>query len=219
MSTRVSRLLMTSALCMAVGFGVIGCSKPKTNGAATDSSAAGTTATATGSEQEKNKELSRQFVDEVFGKGNMAFIDEHTAPDFVEHTPSPRQEPGIAGFKKFVTDFRTAMPDLKFEVVHLMAEGDMVVIHIRETGTQTGPMMGLPASGKKMDVEGIDLIRIKDGKMVEHWGYLEQAKMMTQLGMMPPMDGAPKSAGGGDHGAMHDTSAMGGDHMTDTTKK
>lgn len=222
MNIRVSGLLVAVALSASVGLSITGCSKPKTDGTGADSSAAGSTTMAAGAEQEKNKDLSRQFLDEVFNKGNMAFVDEHVAPDFVEHTPPPSgMEPGIAGFKKLVMEWRTGMPDLKVEVISMIAEGDMVAIHSKQSGTNSGPMMGMPATNKKTtDIGTLDLVRIKDGKMVEHWGYSEETKMMTQLGMMPPMGGAAPAAGG-DHGAMHDTAAApkGGAMEADTAKK
>lgn len=162
-----------------------------------------------------NEEMAKQFVDEVFNKGNMAFIDEHTATDFVEHTPSPGQEQGIESFKKFVAAWRAAMPDLKFAVNEVVSEGDLVAIHVTQSGTMQGDLFGPAAKGKRMDVSGIDLVRIKDGKMTEHWGYYEEAKMFTQLGLMPEM--APPPGGAAPAG---DTTgkAMGDTTVKDTTK-
>ena len=164
-----------------------------------------------------NEELSKQFVDEVFNKGNMAFIDEHVAADFVEHSPSPGQEQGVESFKKFVAMWREAMPDLKFTVSEVVSEGDLVAIHVTQSGTMQSPaLFGPGAVGKHMEVSGIDLVRIKDGKMTEHWGYYEEAKMFTQLGLMPEMSAPP---GGAAPAGDTTGKAMGDTTMKDTTKK
>lgn len=80
-----------------------------------------------------------------------------------------------------------AFPDIKSEVEDVIAEGDRVAIRSRMTGTHTGEFMGVPATGKTVSAEGIDIVRMnEEGKGVEHWGLMDQASMMVQLGLMPP---------------------------------
>jgi steroid delta-isomerase-like uncharacterized protein len=197
MSIQIGRAFITSAACAALLFGASACGDKKPAGQTGDSTATSATLTSGAEAQEqKNAEASRMFVEEVFNKGNMAYIDQYVAPDFVDHTPSPEQEPGTAGLKKMFTEWHAAMPDMKASVINVITQGDLVAMQVSMSGTQTGPMMGMPATGKKMDITGVDILRMKDGKAVEHWGYSEEAKMMMQLGMMPPMDGTPPPAGG-----------------------
>jgi steroid delta-isomerase-like uncharacterized protein len=129
--------------------------------------------------------MAREFIDEVFNKGNMDVVEKYMAENMIDHNPRPNQEPGMQGFIKSVTEMREAMPDMKTEIVHLFADGDLVVIHNRVTATNTGSMMGMPPTGKRVDIGGADIVRFDNGKMVEHWGYYEQQKMMQQLGLMP----------------------------------
>ena len=77
---------------------------------------------------------------------------------------------------------RTAFPDLKFTVNDMAAKGDKVWVYITISGTQDGPFMDMPASGKKVNVDGFDLVRFANGKAVEHWGLSDDMAMMTQLG-------------------------------------
>ncbi|MBS1911708.1 MAG: ester cyclase [Bacteroidetes bacterium] len=166
--------------------------------------------------QQSNIEKSKQFVDRVFNKGDVSAIDELVSPDFVEHDPSPGQEPGIAGFKKMVTQWRAAFPDQNTTIDDIFASGDKVVIRSTMSGTNSGPMMGTPATNKAVKVEGIDIIRIKDGKAVEHWGQMDLGAMMTQLGMMPPPGGG---SGKGDGAAKTDGAANGGAAKSDGAAK
>ena len=79
-----------------------------------------------------------------------------------------------------------AFTDNKMEDMHLIAEGDRVVAHYRWQGVNTGSMgEGMPATNKPIDVHSVDVLRFENGKVVEHWGYMEEMKMMQQLGMMP----------------------------------
>lgn len=86
--------------------------------------------------------------------------------------------------------YMQAFPDLRFEVQDMLASGDKVVARFRATGTQDGGFMGMPASGRHVDVEGIDIIRFADdGLAHEHWGLFDALGMMQQLGAIPA--GAP----------------------------
>ena len=143
---------------------------------------------AQGAATEANKELVRRFNEDVFNKGDVAAIDKYIAADAIDHNPPPGTsgtQGDLEGFKKWLTAFRAAFPDLKVTLDEVIAEGDLVVFRNTMTGTQKGEYMGMPASGKAISVEAIDIVRVKDGKMVEHWGQLDAMGMMQQLGAMP----------------------------------
>jgi steroid delta-isomerase-like uncharacterized protein len=205
---------IAAAAALALTFGVSGCEQSGADGANAD-------------EVTRNEETARRFAEEVFGKGNYAYIDSAVSPDFVEHTPAPQYKPGIEGLKEWIPQMRQAFPDTKIEVLHVFGKGDLVALHVRQTGTNTGPMMGMPATNKAIDMRGVDVLRFKDGKAIEHWGYWEEMKMMQQLGMMPENMGMPDSnaapgtpSAGGDSAAPGAApAAPGGDtSITDTAK-
>ena len=126
-------------------------------------------------------------MEEVFSQGNLAVADEIIAPDFIDHDPSPGQEPGLAGLKGLVGMLRTAFPDMRATVEDLIAEGDKVVGRITTRGTHKGEFAGIAPTGKQVTVKEIHIIRIADGKAVEHWGIEDSLGMMQQLGAIPEM--------------------------------
>ena len=135
---------------------------------------------------EQNKALVRQMVEEIFNRGNVSRIGEFVAPDFVEREELP---PGIPrnreGVTQFLSIFRSAFPDFQATIDDIVAEGDKVVIRQTFSGTHKGEFMGIPPTGKSVSYGVIDIIRLADGKFVEHWGQMDTMGMMQQLGAVP----------------------------------
>jgi steroid delta-isomerase-like uncharacterized protein len=141
---------------------------------------------------EQNKALVRQLVEKVINQGNIKLVDELLRPDFVEHEELPPGiPPGREAPKVLFTVLRSAFPDLKATIEHLIAEGDEVVFHMTWTGTHQGEFMGIPPTGKSISINVIDILGIAEGKFVEHWGVMDSMAMMQQLGVVP----APGQAG------------------------
>jgi len=137
-------------------------------------------------DEEKNTAAMRRFYDEVMGKGNMKVIDELVADNFVDHyVPDPKMPANKAGLTQTMGMFRTAFPDLQISVEDIIAKGDKVWAYTIMRGTNKGEFMGMPATGKKIEVKGVDIVRFVNGKAVEHWGLNDDMAMMTQLGMIP----------------------------------
>ena len=135
---------------------------------------------------EQNKALFRRFVEEVFNKGNVSTIDEFLAPNFVEREVLPPGTPsGREGVKQLTMMFRTAFPDFNVSIDDMIAEGDKIVARTTWSGTQKGEFMGIPSSGKRVSFDVIDIIRISEGKGVEHWGVMDSSALMQQLGVIP----------------------------------
>ena len=135
--------------------------------------------------EDANMVLMKKFYKEVVNMGKVDLMDQLCAADFIEHEEIPGFEPNREGVKKMFKAYRAAFPDLKFEVNMMFAKGDKVVTYITMSGTQKGPFMDMPASGKKFSAKGIDILRFKDGKAVEHWGVTDTMAMMQQLGAIP----------------------------------
>jgi steroid delta-isomerase-like uncharacterized protein len=135
---------------------------------------------------EQNKALIVRFVEEIFNRGNVGIVGEIFAPDFIEHEQLPPGIPeGREGVKVLTTQLRSAFPDFKATIDDILAEGDKVVIRMTWSGTQKGEFMGVPATGKRVSIGVIDIIRITDGKAVEHWGQMDSMGLMQQLGAIP----------------------------------
>jgi len=126
---------------------------------------------------EANKAIARRFLEEVVNKGNQTVADELIAADFVDHNPLPGLPPGREGFKLSFVAFRVAVPDMKYIVEDVVAEGDKVVVRWKATGT--------PPTGKHITVTGVDIFRVKGNKLVELWLSWDQLGMMQRLGVVP----------------------------------
>ena len=136
---------------------------------------------------QENKDLARRFMDEVWNKGNLNFIDEVTDPNFVSHDPSSPQDMGggVEGTRYFTQMYRNAFPDIQMSVEDVIAEGDKVVTQWTVRATHQGELMGIPPSGNRVKVTGISIDRIEGGKVVETWSNYDALGMMQQLGMVP----------------------------------
>ena len=132
---------------------------------------------------ENNKTIVRRLFEEVM-KGNLAIADELIAADYAQHSVFGIPD-GREGFKQFFMAFAAAVPDAHFVIEDVIAEGDKVVTRFTVTGTQTGALQGIPPTGKKFAMKGIDIFRVVDGKIVEHWDAVDQLGMLQQLGAIP----------------------------------
>ena len=130
------------------------------------------------------KTITRRFYDEIFTRGNLDAIDELVHEDFVEHEEFPGLPPGREGFRSFMTAIREGFPDLAVSVEDIIAEGSKAVGRVRMSGTQRGEFMGMPSTNKKIDIQVIDIVSIRDGKVSEHWGVTDEMAMMVQLGVV-----------------------------------
>jgi steroid delta-isomerase-like uncharacterized protein len=130
-----------------------------------------------------NEALARRFYVE-FNAGNIDAFDQFMAPDFIDHSAAPGAANGLAAVKAELRGFATAFPDMKIENVKVLAKGDYVTVVSTSKGTNTGPLMGMPASGKPAEIGSIDVWLVKDGRLAEAWHVEQLLQMMMQLGAM-----------------------------------
>jgi len=132
---------------------------------------------------ELNKAIVRRLFEEIM-RGKLAVADELIVEDYTQHSvfgiPNGRE-----AFKQFFMAFGEAVPDAHFDIEDVIAEGDKVVIRLTVSGTQTGALQDIPPTGKKFAMKGIDIFRVVDGKIVEHWDAVDQLGMLQQLGVIP----------------------------------
>jgi steroid delta-isomerase-like uncharacterized protein len=134
---------------------------------------------------EENKALARRVLDEMFNKGNLDVADELLAPDYVDHDPAmPEDIHGPEGFKQYVSGYRSAFSDLHLEFEDQIAEGDKVVTRWTGTGTHDGELSGIPPTGKRVTLPGMEIVRISGGKLVEGWEGYDTMNLMRQLDVM-----------------------------------
>jgi len=132
--------------------------------------------------EEANKNLFLKLIEEGFNRGNLSVVDETVSRDAKEHQRG--NEDGSEGTKEVISTLRGWFPDFSMWAEDIVTAGDKVWALFRATGTNLGPVMGRPPTGKRMNINVIDVVRFKDGKIVEHWGVPDQFGMMLQLGLV-----------------------------------
>lgn len=132
---------------------------------------------------ERSKEAVRRFIDALV-RGDLEEWDEILAQRYTEHLsgmPSDRE-----GLKRFFTElFGAAFPDATFRLDDLFGEGDKVVYRWSMSGTHSGEFMGIAPTGRHVQASGIDVWRVEDGLLVEHWGLFDTVGLLEQIGAMP----------------------------------
>jgi steroid delta-isomerase-like uncharacterized protein len=137
------------------------------------------------SDIEGNKAVIRRFVEEVQNNKNWDVFDELNAEDFVNHSAPPGVPSDRAGGKMYLAAFMGAFPDCRFTIDDMIAEGDQVVTKKTFTGTHTAELNGIPPTGKRVTLQFADIMRVRDGRIVEHWLAMDQLSFMQQLGLVP----------------------------------
>ena len=131
-----------------------------------------------------NEAIYRRLIEEGFNQGNLAAADELVAPNAREHQRG--SEDGSEGTKKTISYLRSAFPDFKITIDEVMVAGDKVWARQKGGGTNLGRFAGHPPTGKRAFIDVIDVCRLEDGKIVEHWGVPDQLGMMMALGLVTP---------------------------------
>ncbi len=143
---------------------------------------------------EQNKEVARAYFEEIFNKHNLEIIEAIVAQDYVEHGVPAFQNTGqqkenrssngatqMRGVAQWVL---AAFPDVQFHLEQVIAEGDLVAVQSTWQGTQLGTFQGNPPTGKQFHATRTDVLRIKEGKVVEHWANRDDLAQLLQLGIV-----------------------------------
>jgi steroid delta-isomerase-like uncharacterized protein len=132
----------------------------------------------------ENKALIRHYIEEVWNKGNVDAIDELAAENYARYPTGVGAPLNREGQKQRIRGFRQAFPDLRLTIEDMVAEDDKVVFRMSFRGTHQGTFMGIAPTGRQMTFSVIDIARIVDGKLVEHWGNRDDLSMLQQLGVL-----------------------------------
>lgn len=133
---------------------------------------------------EQNKAVVQRIYEELVNQENKAVIDEVFAPDAIIHDPFMGTMQGRESFAQLLGMFDAAFPHHRVTVHQLIGEGDYVSVLHTHTARHAGPFMGLPPTGKELSVNGVEVMRLRDGKIVEFWRHDDDAGMLMQLGIL-----------------------------------
>ena len=132
----------------------------------------------------------RRNTEEVQGRGNFEVFEELFAFDFVDHTPQPGGfTPDRDGARNLYRTLRAAFPDFHAEIHFQISDGDRVTTYKTYHGTHKGTFAGLAPTGRKVHFETVDVMRVRNGKITEHWGVANLLSLMQQLGAAPVWGG------------------------------
>jgi steroid delta-isomerase-like uncharacterized protein len=131
------------------------------------------------------KEIMRSFIERYQDGRDARALAEFLSPEVVDHTPLPGTTPGAEGVRQVFEMLWSALPDMRVKVHQMVAEGDTVVTRKSFVGTHRGELFGVPPTGKDVHLDLIDIVRVSDGKIVEHWNIVDSMGLMQQLGAVP----------------------------------
>ena len=144
------------------------------------------------SDTERNKAVIRRFVEEVQNNQNWAAYDELNDPAFVNLSAPPGAPSDREGGKVFLQALAKAYPDAVVTIHDMFAEGDAVITKKTFAGTNQADFMGVPATGRRVSFQFVDIMRVRDGRIIEHWNVVDQLSWMVQLGLIPDPSAAPE---------------------------
>lgn len=132
-----------------------------------------------------NKQVMRAIGAHVFVTGDLDALDDLISEDYLDHDRGlpPDLPPGRAGYKAMMAQLRAAFPDLEVTIEDQVAEGDKVVTRYTMRGTHRGRLWGIPGTGNRFVIEGINIDRVVDGRFCERWAAYDSGEFMRQLGV------------------------------------
>jgi len=133
---------------------------------------------------EQERAVARRYYEAVLNEGQIGLLDELAVSDYDEHDPLPGQRMGVDGLKDRVTMLRAGLAP-HFTIEDIIVEADKVAVRWTNAGTHVGEFFGIPPTGKSFQFAGIDIHRLRDGKMAEHWHVVDVFAMLQQLGVLP----------------------------------
>ena len=131
------------------------------------------------------KAVVQAFVKDVQNEGNIDAAGDYIAEDVVDHSALPGNPPGLDGPKAIFRMIRAGFPDHDAVIHDLVAEGDKVVTRKSFTGTHEGEFLGVPPTGRRVTIDVIDIVRVEDGRIVEHWNTVDLLGALQQMGVAP----------------------------------
>lgn len=130
-----------------------------------------------------------RFRDRVLNARDPSAFAEFVSEDFVDHTPREGTGAGQEGFVGWLRELWHGFPDLRWELERVVSEEDTVVVRTMASGTHTGEFRGLAPTGKRVRLSGIHIVRVVDGRVVEHWRHSDELGLLEQLGVDVPVAG------------------------------
>ncbi|WP_441246566.1 ester cyclase [Kitasatospora sp. McL0602] len=132
----------------------------------------------------QNKKTVTAFIQALFTEGDLGAVDDYLAEEFVNHDPPFGSPADREGMRAAAAMFRAACPDWHSDQHLLVGEGELVTEHFTASGVQNGSLLGVPGTGRTVSLPGINIFRVRDGRITERWGRLDELGLLRQLGLL-----------------------------------
>ncbi len=129
-----------------------------------------------------NEQIVELVANRVFNQKDFSVLADYMNEDYIQHNPLVPQ--GREGFRGFFEDAFRAIPDWRHERKNIISSGDFVWVYGTYSGTQTGEWLGIPATGKSFAFDAVDIFRLEDGRLAEHWDVMDIYTLFKQLGVI-----------------------------------
>jgi predicted ester cyclase len=147
--------------------------------------------------KEANKEVVRRFVDEVVNTGDVSRVEDFIGPDYVDHYAGEDAPAGPSIMAEHICAVRATYPDLHVTIEQQFADGDVVISRVRATGTHRGTWLGMAPTGRRVRIAVVNIDRVRNGRIVEHWGMANTLEALVESGILrPPLASTPISETG-----------------------
>jgi len=138
-----------------------------------------------GEDVEDIKSKARRTWEVIFPASDEEALAEVVAPDIVGHGARPGEPPGLEGVKRTMLWLARVFSDQRWEIHHVVGEGDTVVVHCTHHGRHTGELMGIPPTNREVAYDYVHIVRFRDGRAAEHWSVRDDMTLLRQLGVLP----------------------------------
>lgn len=136
----------------------------------------------TGNQAEANKKVIGAFAEAVFVKKDLSAVEQYVRDDYIQHNPLVKQ--GAQGFKEFFSAWFISVPDWNYTLKKIVADGNEVWVYGAYSGTLKNDWLGIPAAGQQYAFDAVDIFRVHDGKLAEHWDVMDIFGLFKQLGVI-----------------------------------
>jgi predicted ester cyclase len=134
---------------------------------------------------EANKAMARRTLEEIFPACDVEGLAEVTSPNVIAHGARPGEPAGLQGVTQTMLWLGRVFSEQRWEIQHVIGDGDLVAVHATHHGRHTGDLMGMPPTGREVAYDYVHILRFRDGKAIEHWSVRDDATLMRQLGVTP----------------------------------
>jgi predicted ester cyclase len=140
------------------------------------------------------KAIARRQFEEIMPALDVAALEQVVAEDVIDHGRRPDEPPGREGAKQTMFWLASVFSDERWEIHHVIGDGDLVAVHCTLHGRHTGDLMGIPPTNREVAVDYVHIFRFEDSKVVEYWSVRDDLSLMRQLGVIPERPSQPVGA-------------------------